>query len=494
MANHRLVAIGDSLTQGFMSGAVCATDLSYPVLVARAMGLQSAQFRIPSFSAFGGLPVNIEYLLRRLGERYGNNLNVLELLGAPLRLRGWMDEAEDYWERGSGTAPRHTSGTFHNLASWGMTVDDVLHLTARYCAERCAEPTQDDLFNQIPENAFYRTALTVLNPAQRPELMSRTVLHCVKDLADRGGIENLLVALGANNALGTVTQLQMLPTDEQVLTDPLGSRTRFNLWRPEHFAVVYQQLAAALDAIHADRVFLATVPHVTIAPLARGVGTRPEDRLPQDARYFKFYTYFWIADDVFDPRRHRHLTGAQAHAIDACIDAYNGTIRDIVQQHQQREQQWFLVDLAGALERLAFRRYRELGVEPPGGRYEFPAGWLQALQVAGIPELTTEYIVAEQNRLRRGGIFSLDGVHPTTMGYGLIGQEFIRVMREEANVPFLNPLTGAELPDPIQIDYMRLLQQDTLVRTPPGLLDDTVAILNWLDGWIGLSGILSKVA
>src|SRR5262245_18064830 len=123
MAKHRLVASGDSLTQGFMSGEIFATDLSYPAIIARGMGLDASQFRVPSFTAFGGLPVNIEHLLRRLGERYGSSLNVLELLGAPFRLRGWMDEAEAYWERGGGTVPRHPGGTFHNLASWGMTVD-----------------------------------------------------------------------------------------------------------------------------------------------------------------------------------------------------------------------------------------------------------------------------------------------------------------------------------------------------------------------------------
>src|SRR5688500_11886283 len=95
---HRLVSIGDSLTQGFMSGAIFATEISYPAVIAYEMGLDTSEFRIPSFQAFGGLPVNLEYLLRRLEERYGRDLNVLELLGAPVRLRGWMDEAEDYWE------------------------------------------------------------------------------------------------------------------------------------------------------------------------------------------------------------------------------------------------------------------------------------------------------------------------------------------------------------------------------------------------------------
>ena len=67
---------------------------------------------------------------------------------------------------------------YHNLAVWGFSVDDVVHLTAGDCAAKCAAPSTDDFFNQIPQNAFYRTALTVLNPAQDPDIMGRTALDC----------------------------------------------------------------------------------------------------------------------------------------------------------------------------------------------------------------------------------------------------------------------------------------------------------------------------
>src|SRR4051794_3570065 len=50
MGKHRLVALGDSLTQGFMSGAIFATDLAYPALIAAEMGLDPSGFRVPGFS------------------------------------------------------------------------------------------------------------------------------------------------------------------------------------------------------------------------------------------------------------------------------------------------------------------------------------------------------------------------------------------------------------------------------------------------------------
>jgi hypothetical protein len=237
-----------------------------------------------------------------------------------------------------------------------------------------------------------------------------------------------------------------------------------------------------------------TIPHVTITPLARGVGTQREDRLVDDLRYFKFYTYFWITDSAFNANEHPHLTGEQAKLIDATIDSYNAAIRNIVDEQRQHGRQWFIVDIASALERIAFRRYREIGQDPPGGPYEFPQGWLAALQAASLPELTTHYLTLAHNQLQRGGLFSLDGVHATTMGYGLMAYEFIKVMRDEAGVTFINPITGVERPEPIEINYAKLLHRDTLVRTPPGLLDDAVRVMNWLEDWIGLRTILSGVA
>jgi hypothetical protein len=65
---HRLVVIGDSLAHGFQSGAVFNTDISFPAIVAYELGCLD-QFRYPRYGGpGGGLPFNIEYLLRDPGE------------------------------------------------------------------------------------------------------------------------------------------------------------------------------------------------------------------------------------------------------------------------------------------------------------------------------------------------------------------------------------------------------------------------------------------
>lgn len=78
-----------------------------------------------------------------------------------------------------------------------------------------------------------------------------------------------------------------------------------------------------------------------------------------------------------------------------------------------------------------------------------------------------------------GGLFSLDGVHPTTVGYGIIAQEIVTIMRR-AGVEFRSP-GGTPRPDPVTVDFERLVLRDTLVRTPPQNLTPDLGLLGWAD-------------
>jgi hypothetical protein len=128
---HRLVTIGDSLTQGFQSGSVYRTELSFPRLIAKELGWDA--FRFPRFPGAGGLPLNIEYIVRRLEEAVGNKIDWWKAPVAALKLRAVMDEIEDYWERGEGAepppSPPHPRGSTTTSAS-----------TAGICAMCCREP------------------------------------------------------------------------------------------------------------------------------------------------------------------------------------------------------------------------------------------------------------------------------------------------------------------------------------------------------------------
>jgi hypothetical protein len=68
------VTIGDSLTQGFQSGAIFNTDLSFPAIIAYEMGCYE-QFRKPTYLGFGGSPINLEFLIRELEKEFGDHLD-----------------------------------------------------------------------------------------------------------------------------------------------------------------------------------------------------------------------------------------------------------------------------------------------------------------------------------------------------------------------------------------------------------------------------------
>ncbi|MFM7427164.1 MAG: hypothetical protein ACKO7W_19555, partial [Elainella sp.] len=99
---HRLAVVGDSLSHGFQSGAIFNTPLSYPALIAQALGWPN--FRFPRYGGPGdGLPLNLERLVRELEQRFGDKLDWWEFAPGLVFVREFLDRVEDYWERGEGT-------------------------------------------------------------------------------------------------------------------------------------------------------------------------------------------------------------------------------------------------------------------------------------------------------------------------------------------------------------------------------------------------------
>jgi hypothetical protein len=190
---NRLVTIGDSLTQGFQSGAVFHTDLSWPAIVAWELGWYD-QFRKPVYGGPGGLPLNIELLLRDLEHRFGADLDWWEFPLALFQGRQFMDSVEDYWERGPGSSFPNVTGINHNLAIYGWDMRDTLERTWASSQAQLKAP-KDDLISQIVENNGQRAAMYVL-PSVPRRTQSLTPLGAAADLGGQGdqdadGIETL---------------------------------------------------------------------------------------------------------------------------------------------------------------------------------------------------------------------------------------------------------------------------------------------------------------
>ena len=106
-----VAATGGTSQCGFSNeaGAVFHTDLSWPAIVAWELGWYD-QFRKPLYGGPGGLPLNIELLLRDLEHRFGADLDWWEFPLALFQGRQFMDRVEDYWERGPGSSFPNVTG------------------------------------------------------------------------------------------------------------------------------------------------------------------------------------------------------------------------------------------------------------------------------------------------------------------------------------------------------------------------------------------------
>lgn len=478
---HPIVVIGDSLSQGFMSGAIHRPDLSWPALVARALGHHES-FRFAPFDGQGGLPLNLEMILQRVSERCGKRIQWWELVPALIHLREILDDIEDHWETGRGTWPLPARGVHHNLSVWGFELGDADSVTEGVCRRHIPKP-KDNLLKQIPEWSMYRTARHVLNPGFHAEPSEWSQVRNAIELGCDGGIGSLIVWLGANNALGTVTSLDIKESEDADL-DRLPHERKCNLYFPEHFDRLFARVTSRLAQVEAERVFLVTVPHVTIPPVTRGVspntGGRDEDG------YYEFYTRPWVWDRSFDERRHPNLTGAEAKKIDSYIDRYNETIRAAAGKRSN----WHVIDACAMLDSLAFRRSGGLP------KYEFPRRLVRALRASeklsylvdddGTVRLDTRFLmVRDENlgRLAKGGLFSLDGIHPTTIGYGLMADLVLREMKK----------VGAVGPKKKRLDWDAIVASDTLVGSPPALLANLRDALTFLDKRGQMSRLLEVI-
>ncbi|MEA2192298.1 MAG: hypothetical protein QOI73_2419 [Solirubrobacteraceae bacterium] len=487
---HRLVTVGDSLTHGFQSGAIHNTDLSYPALIARELGNYDS-FQHPSYDRFGGLPMNIEYFLRVLEARFGDRISPWEVPLAALKIVDLMDEIEDWWERDA-QDPQRFSTRNNNLGIYGWDLFDATTRSALDCRQDIVKPT-DALLKQVVQNANERAALRVLAPGPPEEQERLSPIETAVALGAEGtrekpgegdGIETLIVMLGANNCLMAVTELRVQWSQKSSYEDEIAKR-RYTVWNPEHFRQELAELVKVVRDVKARHVILATVPHVTIAPVARGIG----DKLTDGSRYFPFYARPWVSDERFDPHRHPHLTADQARMIDAAIDRYNQAIEDAVRAARGAGRDWYLLDVCGHLDRLAARRYiDDVAAQRPQWWTPYPLP--QALRgLSPVPD--SHFLRCDpQHGRTAGGLFSLDGVHPTTIMYGLMAQEFIRVM-ELAGVRF----EGSTRPGPVQIDFGELIRRDSLISDPPRSLSSDLGLIAWLDDKYGIfKRMLSKGA
>jgi hypothetical protein len=476
-AKHRLVTIGDSLTHGFQSGAIFNTDLSWPVLVAEAGGFENT-FRRPHYAKYGGLPLNFEYLVRYLEDHVGPDLsNPFNKIRALFWLRSALGDICHYWQDGDGAIVPPASQINHNLATFGYDLRDALALAPENIRNKI-QGSHENAIAPIVSHGKERAALRTLpynDPAKPMETFpSMTSLEAATRLGQEG-IETLVVFLGANNVLATTFDLRLCWSGAGY--DRLGTaadpgKDAYNIWQPNHFAAEFEKVAAAVRGIGAKHVIWGTVPHVTIVPLLHGLRgkiTHPDN---SRSRYFAYYGRPWMDDASFDPDRDPHLTSQDARTMDSAIDQYNDSIADAVAAARRSGLDWRLLDLCGILDRLAARRYIKDEAARPAWWTQYP---LPPALAALTPTVDSQFFLSKptgrgvEGRRIQGGLFALDGVHPTTVAYGIMAHEVLRVMRE------------ADVQGYRDIDFKELLGRDSLMSAPPAGLGEDFSTVGWFD-------------
>lgn len=457
--------MGDSMAQGFKNGGVYRTDLSFPALIARAMG-GSTDFQSPIFTAQAGIPINIEMLVRGMSDEFGDEINWNEYLRAGSHLYSTLRRIKNYWEGNKKSLHNNRTSPYHNQAIWGLSLSDSWLLHEKYCFEQIdLNQPRYSVFSVLPDNALYVTGRLVLNPSYSKERRKRTMIDNVTEIGKDGGIENLICCMGHNNIVGAVTNLELIYSEEKDLNVPHGQRS-CTIFRPEHFEDEIRILFQKLSGVHAKRVFVPTIPYVTIPPAIRGVN---DDKTKPRTGYFDYYSRFWIWDEDFNPDKHPHLTKEQAIKLDQHVDQYNKIIFE-----QAGEFGFHVVPVSHYVSAAARRRLGAEKVRP------FPSEFVQALrnnpktaylaEDPDQPRISSDYLRLKENsrQIDRGGIFSLDGLHPTTIGYGLIANIYKERMEKEG-VEFEN-----------DIDWDHIIENETLVTDPPLLLHDLRLLLRFL--------------
>ena len=480
--------IGDSTVQGFMSLAAARTQQSFGALIQRQLA-PADPYVVPDWP-LGGHPLDMERVFRDLDRRFGPDIRgLIEWGRAFVDVSDHMDRVEDYYERGAGAANAPYPGGvrfFHNVAVRSFEAADAWLVTPAICRKLVGQskPRSDEML-AVPSDSFHRTALRVLNPSNNPEYEDLSALDWLARHAAAEGVENTLLWLGANNALGVILELvaRRTPNDPDArpstMTHEQRLAAKYNLWHPNDFHVEYAELLRRVTLAHAQnryadwRVFLGNVPFVTIAPLAKGVGqtTRVSSQFPNiDGKvYFKYYTYFPFEEEDVDegvPKLRMH----EALQIDEFIARYNDSIRQLVARQNEAlgRERFFVVDLEKILADLAWKRN---GGSP---RYELPA---YVNDLTPRPN-TLFYHGRRDGSLESGGIFSLDGVHATPIGQGLLALEYLKVMQA----------AGVRDADPSALDWPGIVASDSLYQRPLRIMSEfreNKDLIQWLVQLLG---------
>ncbi len=475
MPKHpKIVAIGDSLTQGIQSGGISNPKMSYPALIAKALGLNVPDdFRVPEFP-MGGLPLNIEKFLKFMVTKHPGDADIDFFEWGKWFLPAldeFTDELEKCYESGEGSKPDNSNDFYHNLAIAGYRVYDSFNVNSNYCLKQIKKQKGNPLLGEFgpPSASMYRIAHRVLNPTQDTDRDRWTQIDNLKHIHTQDNpVDILILFLGANDCLRTVAKLKMKDMEKEkkeVSGDSEKRRKKYNLTSAEVFEDDYREMVRQISEVISDctQVFVGTIPHVTIPPIAQGISKKKDH--PDNRRYYPDYGPFFSPEEGAN-EVDTYLSKKKVKIIEQRINSYNDSIQRVISKFNKKGN-WHIVDIYDMLDDLAIKRYNRT---PEGALKQFfedrKISDRRLLEIKPTPSVL-RYESSDKARTQ-GGIFSLDSIHPTTVGYGLIAEEFLRKMQE----------VGVPAAKNAVIDWQAVIEGDTLLQDPPVLWNDVMNIFH----------------
>lgn len=407
-----MMAIGDSLYQGVRSLTMKngMMQLSAPALVAEALGIRH-RFSCPDPQR--AIVVDMEKWLRMLPDISG----IKEDMGKNL----------DYWF----ARPASPSGRllFENISVASATIADLYTQTWQ---------TSDDFLKSLPPGAKNKikkfdlaeiklsptiqslNARFTLNPSAKADLKNLTQVGMVAARKPK----RLLVNIGSNNGLWDIA-FEANPKGRMVYKAEMKKLAQaLNALPPEVEHIYFNNLGLP-----------STVPN--LMPLPDTIEW-DENKKPGKGKYY----------DAYENRfgfGYGSMTGQQLKKLDEHIAEVNKDTESILKSAFDKPSRLHFVDIAKLLQSYDSKHQKRTAKN--------------VVKLANGKTITNVMINASLfGNFRRGGTQSLDGMHATTVGYGLMAQQVLdRIAKAESGVR------------PKKVDLDSAFDRDKLLNDMPGI-------------------------
>lgn len=210
------------------------------------------------------------------------------------------------------------------------------------------------------------------------------------------------VWLGSNNALFDFTKVQKLTLQE----------LNKHMMEPEKFSAFYRELLGEVTAVFPDVLFVAMIPDI----LKSGFLFTTAD--------LSFYLKKQVTEDLLDPRSLVPLTSAAS----MLMGLQAGTPADVLIHNLDASEVLDAEEQGMIRARIdAYNRAIRIAAEEAGAILIDADETINVLLQDGMTLKSGKRVFRSWNR---GGLFSLDGMHPSNTGHALIANMFMNKINE----------------------------------------------------------------